>query len=302
MKKKIITKISEGLGNQFFMYANSFALSKKFDLDFYIDPLSGYYKKKEVYNFMLSHFNISAKIAPEKHLFANPKRNLLKKTLIFFDKFNKKKKFIFEKRNKVKISNFYDIDIDNTHDYFYLDGNFESEKYFIKFKNELSNEFSIKNHNQFDNNKYLNYINTRNVVSICVRQNRFSERINNKNYTQSLDKSKLFVKHTINYIYRSIDYFDNIIDDPLYLIWSNDFKDLNKFFSTNKFIFVEKNQNKILTDFFLLTQCKNFIVSPSTFNWWGAWLSKYKDKICLRPKNLISSNNTDFWPEKWISI
>ena len=302
MKKKIITKISEGLGNQFFMYANSFALSKKFDLDFYIDPLSGYYKKKEVRNFMLSYFNISSKIAPEKHLFANPKRNLLKKTLIFFDKFNKKKRFIFEKRNKAKISHFYDIDIDKTHDYFYLDGNFESEKYFVKFKNELSNEFSIKNHNQFDNNKYLNYINTRNVVSICVRQNRFSERINNKNYTQSLDKSKLFVKQTINYIYRSIDYFDNIIDDPLYLIWSNDFKDLNKFFSTNKFIFVEKNQNKILTDFFLLTQCKNFIVSPSTFNWWGAWLSKYKDKICLRPKNLISSNNTDFWPEKWISI
>ena len=302
MKKKIITKISEGLGNQFFMYANSFALSKKFDLDFYIDPLSGYYKKKEVYNFMLSHFNISAKIAPEKHLFANPKRNLLKKTLIFFDKFNKKKKFIFEKTNKVKISNFYDIDIDKTHDYFYLDGNFESEKYFIKFKNELSNEFSIKNHNQFDNNKYLNYINTRNVVSICVRQNRFSERLNNKNHKYSLDKSKLFVKQTIDYIYRSIDYFDNIIVDPLYLIWSNDFKDLNKFFSSKKFIFVEENQNKILTDFFLLTQCKNFIVSPSTFNWWGAWLSKYKDKICLRPKNLKASNNADFWPEKWISI
>ena len=29
MKKKIITKISEGLGNQLFMYACAFALSKK---------------------------------------------------------------------------------------------------------------------------------------------------------------------------------------------------------------------------------------------------------------------------------
>ena len=51
IKKKIITKISKGLGNQLFMYANSYALSEKFDLDFYIDPLSGYYKKKEVYHF-----------------------------------------------------------------------------------------------------------------------------------------------------------------------------------------------------------------------------------------------------------
>ena len=41
MNKKIIVKISEGLGNQFFMYANAFSLSKKFNYDLYIDHLSG---------------------------------------------------------------------------------------------------------------------------------------------------------------------------------------------------------------------------------------------------------------------
>lgn len=302
MKKKIITKISEGLGNQLFMYANSFALSKKFNLDFYIDTQTGYYKQNEVYNFMLSNFNISAKIAPSEYLFANPQRNILKKLLIFFDKFNNKKKFIFENRSKDKISKFYNINIKKTNNYFFLDGNFESEKFFIKFKNDLYQEFSIKNYTQFDNNIYLNYIRTRNVVSICVRQNRFSERAHNKNYLKSINKSKQFVNQTIDYIYRSIDYFNDRIEDPLYLIWSNDFKDLDRFFSPNKFIFVKNKQNKILTDFFLLTQCKNFIVSPSTFNWWGAWLSKHTDKVCLRPKNLSNSNNTDFWPEKWISI
>ena len=30
MKKKIVAKISEGLGNQFFMYANAYAFSKKY--------------------------------------------------------------------------------------------------------------------------------------------------------------------------------------------------------------------------------------------------------------------------------
>ena len=106
MQKKIITKISEGLGNQLFMYANSFALSKKFDLDFYIDNQSGYYKKKEVYDFMLSHFNISSKIAPSKYLFANPKRNILKKILIFFDKFNKKKNLSLRNDLKKKLQIF----------------------------------------------------------------------------------------------------------------------------------------------------------------------------------------------------
>ena len=50
MKKKIITKISEGLGNQLFMYANAYALSKKNDFEFYVDPYSGYFKKKHVIN------------------------------------------------------------------------------------------------------------------------------------------------------------------------------------------------------------------------------------------------------------
>ena len=38
MKKTIIAKISEGLGNQLFMYSHAYALSKKFDLEFFIDP------------------------------------------------------------------------------------------------------------------------------------------------------------------------------------------------------------------------------------------------------------------------
>ena len=106
MQKKIITKISEGLGNQLFMYANSFALSKKFNLDFYIDTQSGYYKKKEVYNFMLSHFKISSKIAPPKYLFANTQRNILKKILIFFDKFSEKKNLSLKNDLKKKLQTF----------------------------------------------------------------------------------------------------------------------------------------------------------------------------------------------------
>ena len=70
MTKKIITKISEGLGNQFFMYANSYSVSKKFNLDFYIDPFSGYFNKN-IRNYMLNNFNISSNIAPSNWIFSN---------------------------------------------------------------------------------------------------------------------------------------------------------------------------------------------------------------------------------------
>ena len=60
MKKKIIAKISEGLGNQLFMYANSYSLSKTYNLDYYIDSLSGYYQSKHIQKFQLDRFQLSA--------------------------------------------------------------------------------------------------------------------------------------------------------------------------------------------------------------------------------------------------
>ena len=302
MKKKIITKISEGLGNQLFMYANSYAISKTNNLDFYIDPFSGYYQRKHNSTFFLNNFNINSKIASKKFIFNSKYKNLLKKILIFFDKFRKKKKFFFEIKKTNKSTQFFPIDINNSYDYFFIDGNFETEKYFLNYRNDLLNEFTIKNNNQFLNNKYLDLINKHNVISICVRQNRFSERLKNRNSKIAIDKSKLFVQQTLNYIKRSIIFFKNKVKNPLFLIWSNDFNGLEKFFDQKSFIFVKNENNKALTDFYLLTKCKYFIVGPSTFHWWGAWLSDYNDKIVVRPKDLNPSNNLDFWPESWITI
>ena len=302
MKKKIIAKISEGLGNQLFMYANSYSLCKKNNFDHYIDTLSGYYQKKHIYNFVLDRFSISALKASKEFSFENPYKNLLKRILIFIDKFSKNKKFYFEKKDSNKVSEYSPLNLDKAYNHFFIDGNFESEKYFIDYRNDLLNEFDIKNKDQFSNNKYLEIIKKYNVVSICVRQNRFSERINNKFSSENLNKSLLFVNETIDYINKAIEYFNKRIDNPKYLIWSNDFDNLDKYFDTKKFIFVMNNEDKVLTDFFLLTQCRYFIVGPSTFHWWGAWLSNFDDKICVRPNNLNPSNNKDFWPEKWTII
>ncbi len=104
------------------------------------------------------------------------------------------------------------------------------------------------------------------------------------------------------YIQKAVNYFKTKVKNPKFLIWSNDFYNLDKYFNKN-FLFVNNsNSNKDLIDLYLLTQCKYFIISPSTFSWWGAWLSKRKNKICVRPKNLNVSNNKDFWPKDWKSI
>ena len=107
MKKKLVVKISEGLGNQLFMYANAFSLKEKFQLDLFIDQYSGYYNKKSASNFLLNNFNISSKYALKEYTFASNRRHLLKKFLQFIDKFTEQKKFIFETKNPDKSSFFF---------------------------------------------------------------------------------------------------------------------------------------------------------------------------------------------------
>ena len=92
MDKIIIAKISEGLGNQLFMYANAYAISKKFDFNLCLDPYSGYYKNN-VRSFMLNNFNISSEVAPSDWIFSNNYSYLIKKNKIKCEFFKKKKIF-----------------------------------------------------------------------------------------------------------------------------------------------------------------------------------------------------------------
>ena len=67
----------------------------------------------------------------------------------------KNKKFYFEKKDSNKLSEYSPLDLNDANNYFFIDGNFESEKYFVDYRNDLLNEFDIKNKNQFSDNEYL---------------------------------------------------------------------------------------------------------------------------------------------------
>jgi len=304
MEKKLVVRIAEGLGNQLFMYANAYSLSKKIGYTLYVDDLSGFIKTKNFRSYYLHNFNISAKIIDNSYKFDNFSKNVKRKFLKKIDLFRIKKKFIIERVNKNKICKFDLINTSSLDNLVYIEGHYESEKYFLDYKHNLLKEFRFNVNIDLSNNFYYELIkkNQKNIVSICVRTNRFSERPGNQNKDTSLIKSENYVKDTIDYINRGIKFIKSKIKNPIFLIWSNDFANLKNFFPGNNFIFVENKTNKIITDFYLLQHCKNFIVGPTSFHWWGAWLSNYDDKICIYPKNINPSNNIDFWPNNWIEI
>ena len=299
MKKTLIVRIAEGLGNQLFMYANAYSLSKKFGYSLYIDDESGFSKNKRSRSYNLDFFNIPEQLCPEQLKFNNFIKNFKRKSYKFIDNFISNKKFIIEKVDENKQTKFEEISKLCSIQMF-IEGHYESELYFKDYEKDLKKILKKKYDLIDKNNSYINQIIQSNSVSIHLRKNRFSEDLNNQK-TSNNEKNILFEKNLVEYVNRSIKYFDNKLENPHYFIWSNEPNEFKNFFlDSKKFTFVENNN--LIMDFHLFSLCKNFIVGPSTFHWWGAWLNENTKKVCLRPKNINPSNNTDFWPKYWVSI
>ena len=312
MSKNLIIKISNGFGNQMFLYASAYAFSKKLGYNLLIDDETGIEQNLKKRNknkhktwkpkYELGIFKLRSNVADDKYKLGYLKRKYLK----FLDRFYLRKKFLIEERNKNKSTLYSNKYLHQKYSAtIYQEGYFESENYFKDYRNDLLNEFSFKSKPNLKNNIFKKMIDNSNVVSIAFRSNRFSELVNDDKNKLKLQKTADFENQMIKYIYRGVEYFKSKIKDPKFLIWSDSFENLNQYFNPNTFTFVKNEvENKIFLDFYLLRQCKYFIVGPTTFHWWPAWLCNYEKKIIVCPKDLELkiSSNINFWPESWIKI
>ena len=193
------------------------------------------------------------------------------------------------------------IDKSNFSNNLYIQGNFENYNYFINNKNELQRIFTVKDEFLNKDNFLINKIKNSNSISLHIRRNRFSDQKQLKT-AANIKKSYVFTEDIINYINNSLEFINAKVSNPEYFIWTNDHNDINLLINKLKLKNYTLIKNNILNDFNLFKYCKHFIVGPSSFHWWGAWLNENPNKMCIRPKKINPSNNLKFWPNDWISV
>jgi hypothetical protein len=173
-------------------------------------------------------------------------------------------------------------------------GYFQSEKYFFDYKEEVKEMFQpsveIETYIQ---EKYKDLLEIQNKVSLHIRTVMRSKS----------DSPQVHASASREFIEKSMTHFP---EDSVFVVFADVMEEAKKLLPQNKqYIFIEGEENYV--DLFLMTNFDSYIVSPSTFGWWGAWLSKSKSpKITVLKDWFIGSktdlNDNDIVPERWIKI
>lgn len=180
------------------------------------------------------------------------------------------------------------LEVDNV----YIEGYWQTEKYFSDIRSNILEVFSFPEFVDRDNIEAALKIKNENAVSVHVRRGDYIGK-HKKRFGGIADEK--YLKCAINYIGENVK-------NPVYYVFSNDFMWTKKFFKGSNYRFVDWNQNPA-DDMHLMTLCKHNIVANSSFSWWGAWLNKNSSKIVVAPQKWVNDYPApDIVPADWIRI
>jgi len=291
----VIVRLIGGLGNQLFQYSAGMSLAKFHQVDLKLD-ITGF-DNYHLHKYSLSNFKISAKIATDKDLLMYVQSaGLFKKFRLynrFIDRFCGKKNYQVEKTLNYD-PNFYSFPSRS-----YLQGYWQSEKYFLPIKEILRKEFVLRRPIAKENAFFISDISLSNSVSVHIRRG---------DYFSNPTTNKIHGVLPIDYYIRSANYLKSAQKNLTFYIFSDDIDWCEKYFRIDAnavYVRTSKSNNNFYDDFRLMSLCKHNIIANSTFSWWAAWLNLYQDKIVIAPKLWFRSrevNACDIIPHNWIVI
>jgi len=286
----IIVRLTGGLGNQMFQYATGRTLADRLNVPLKLDISD--FETYLLRRYEIHDFAIRAAIADDKDLasfhvkknrFTLWQRILRKKNIARHDSFFYEKSFAYDDR------------IERLRSSAYLDGFWQSERYF------LSNAHSIRS--DFRLTKEVDQLNATlkdMIKSVCA----VSMHIRRGDYVTNETTNRYHGLCGIDYYNRAIAYIKERVGEPHFFVFSDDHhwtKENIICDAPTTYVTANTNDNGIF-DMVLMSQCRHHIIANSSFSWWGAWLNPSQDKIVVAPERWFSGakhDTSDLIPASW---
>jgi hypothetical protein len=165
----------------------------------------------------------------------------------------------------------------------YLDGYWQSEKYFKEIEPIIRREFALRTTSaQVEN--LAGKVQSTESVCVNVRRGHYG--------LQSFVGTEYYAE--------SIKVIHARVTNPTVFVFSDEIdwcKDNLRFDCPTIFVGHEG-----AGDLYLMSRCKHFIIANSTFGWWGAWLSNSKGTVVAPRKwfNTTEVDTRDLIPTGWV--
>lgn len=278
----ITINLKGGLGNQMFQYACGRALALRNNDELRI-VADGLYKASVVGDvsrpFSLQKFNIAGEVVSRKSVPLSQKitswieRKIFRKFYVNFDS------AILNKRGDV-----------------FLDGYFQSEKYFADVAEVIRQDFVLREKLQGDAN----------LIAEQVQRDSFAVALHCRRGD--------YVTHDEFANIANLDYYKNAIAKILesvpqanFYVFSDDiFWCQNNLSLPKNVVFVSKPGMHDYEELVLMSMCRHNIIANSSFSWWGAWLNTNPTKIVIAPQHWSQTkdvtNFKDIIPKGWMRV
>jgi hypothetical protein len=180
----------------------------------------------------------------------------------------------------------------------YLDGYWQSERYFSDIAGVLRQEFSAKASSDPANEALAAGIDAVNAVSLHVRRG---------DYVSDPATNRFHGICSPDYYQRAVDYISARAGVPHLFVFSDDqqWSRANLHFAV-PMTFVGANPPDCgHRDMQLMARCRHHIIANSSFSWWGAWLNPLRERIVVAPRQwfCVSDNDTrDLIPPNWVRL
>ncbi len=290
----IIIKLKGGLGNQLFQYAAGRALSLRSGLPLKLD-VSGY-QSDALRNYRLRFYGIVEDFATETEI---NRLNPPKHEFLAWSRLHIGKRFKpFHRASYIRERWFpFDPEILKISQPAYLNGYWQSERYFSDITDVLVREFTPTPVPRADNEALAQRMRSSASVSLHIRRG---------DYVSNPEAQRVHGSLSLDHYRRAVDLMAGRVAGPHFFIFSDDIgwaaENLDLAYPAT---FVgATGGNADYEDLWLMSQCRHQIIANSSFSWWGAWLNRNPDKIVIAPQRWFAASidTRDLIPSGWLRI
>ncbi len=291
VSKMILINLNGGLGNQLFQYALGRRLSYERNLPLRFD-LSLLEASWSIRQFKLGYFQTQGKPINEgerKKFYRYQDLKvftLLQNSLPYY-----RRRIVNEK------SPMFDENILRTPSKIFLQGYWQSYKYFTSIRDVLQKELRLNVTLDALNKDKLESIRNTSSVSIHIRRG---------DYVHNPETNKAHGVLPLEYYDRAIKMMKEKVTAPHFYVFSDDIPWVRENMrGLENAAFVDHNDSdQDYFDLALMKECQFHITANSSFSWWAAWLSGHENKIVIAPKKWYQTerDTSDLCPEEWIRI